>query len=143
MSEQQLIPVKKGRPTKYSKSIVKDILDKLSRGISIRDAVKECGITWQSWRNWILKDDTGKLKDAYVRSKELGIEYVIGDIDKRIESALDEDKISMAKCKLLEVYSKQMQWKAGKLAPKMYGTEKQTLSITSDDDKKIEISWQS
>jgi len=143
MSEQQLIPIKKGRPTKYSKSIVKDILDKLSRGISIRDAVKECGITWQSWRNWILKDDTGKLKDAYVRSKELGIEYVIGDIDKRIESALDEDKISMAKCKLLEVYSKQMQWKAGKLAPKMYGTEKQTLSITSDDDKKIEISWQS
>ena len=143
MSEQQIIPVKKGRPTKYSKSIVKDILDKLSRGISIRDAVKECGITWQSWRNWILKDDTGKLKDAYVRSKELGIEYVIGDIDKRIESALDEDKISMAKCKLLEVYSKQMQWKAMKLAPKYYGTEKQTLSITDSDDKKIEISWQS
>ena len=143
MSEQQLIPVKKGRPTKYSKSIVKDILDKLSRGISIRDAVKECNITWQSWRNWMLKDDTGKLKDSYVRAKELGIEYIIGDIDKRIENALDEDKISMAKCKLLEVYSKQMQWKAGKLAPKMYGTEKQTLSITSDDDKKIEISWQS
>ena len=143
MSEQQIIPVKKGRPTKYSKSIVKDILDKLSRGISIRDAVKECNITWQSWRNWMLKDDTGKLKDSYVRAKELGIEYIIGDIDKRIENALDEDKISMAKCKLLEVYSKQMQWKAGKLAPKMYGTEKQTLSITSDDDKKIEISWQS
>ena len=143
MSEQQLIPVKKGRPTKYSKTIVKDILDRLSRGISIRDAVKECNITWQSWRNWMLKDDTGKLKDSYVRAKELGIEYIIGDIDKRIENALDEDKISMAKCKLLEVYSKQMQWKAGKLAPKMYGTEKQTLSITSDDDKKIEISWQS
>ena len=143
MSTQQLIPVKKGRPTKYSKSIVKDILDRLSRGISIRDAVKECNITWQSWRNWMLKDDTGKLKDAYVRSKELGIEYVIGDIDKRIENALDKPKISMSEVKLLEVYSKNMQWKAGKLAPKMYGTEKQTLSITSDDDKKIEISWQS
>ena len=142
MPEQQIIPVKKGRPTKYSKSIVKEILDKLSRGISIRDAVKECGITWQSWRNWILKDD--KLKDAYVRSKELGIEYVIGDIDKRIENALDKQKISMSEGKLLEVYSKNMQWKAGKLSPKQYGTEKQqTLSITSDDDKKIEISWQS
>ena len=140
-NQQQIVSVKKGRPTKYSKSIVKDILDKLSRGISIRDAVKECGITWQSWRNWILKDD--KLKDAYVRSKELGIEYVIGDIDKRIENALDKQKISMSEVKLLEVYSKNMQWKAGKLAPKYYGTEKQTLSITSDDDKKIEISWQS
>ena len=143
MSEQQLIPVKKGRPTKYSKTIVKDILDRLSRGISIRDAVKECNITWQSWRNWMLKDDTGKLKDSYVRAKELGIEYIIGDIDKRIENALDKQKISMSEVKLLEVYSKNMQWKAGKLAPKMYGTEKQTLSITSDDDKKIEISWQS
>ena len=141
MSTQQLIPVKKGRPTKYSKSICRDILDKLSRGISIRDAVKECGITWQSWRNWILKDE--KLKDAYVRSKELGIEYVIGDIDKRIENALDKQKISMSEVKLLEVYSKNMQWKAGKLAPKYYGTEKQTLSITDSDDKKIEISWQS
>ena len=142
MPNQQIIPVKKGRPTKYSKSIVKDILVKLSRGISIRDAVKECGITWQSWRNWILKDE--KLKDAYVRSKELGIEYVIGDIDKRIENALDKQKISMSEVKLLEVYSKNMQWKAGKLSPKQYGTEKQqTLSITSDDDKKIEISWQS
>ena len=141
-NQQQIVSVKKGRPTKYSKSIVKDILDKLSRGISIRDAVKECGITWQSWRNWILKDE--KLKDAYVRSKELGIEYVIGDIDKRIENALDKQKISMSEVKLLEVYSKNMQWKAGKLSPKQYGTEKQqTLSITDSDDKKIEISWQS
>jgi len=144
MPEQQLIPVKKGRPTKYSKSIVKDILDRLSRGISIRDAVKECGITWQSWRNWMLKDDTGKLKDSYVRAKELGIEYIIGDIDKRIENALDKEKVTMSECKLLEVYSKQMQWKAGKLSPKQYGTEKQqTLSIIDSDDKKIEISWQS
>ena len=141
MSNQQIIPVKKGRPTKNSKSIVKEILDKLSRGISIRDAVKECGITWQSWRNWILKDE--KLKDAYVRSKELGIEYVIGDIDKRIENALDKQKISMSEVKLLEVYSKNMQWKAGKLAPKYYGTDRQTLSITDKDEKKIEISWQS
>ena len=140
--QQQIIPVKKGRPTKYSKSIVKEILDKLSRGISIRDAVKECGITWQSWRNWILKDE--KLREGYIKAKELGIEYVIGDIDKRIENALDKQKISMSEVKLLEVYSKNMQWKAGKLSPKQYGTEKQqTLSITDSDDKKIEISWQS
>lgn len=150
MSNQQIIldgqpynPIKKGRPTKYTKTLVKDIIDKLSRGISIRDAVKECGITWACWRNWILKDE--KLKDAYVRAKELGIEYIMGDLDKRIENALDKHKISMSEVKLLEIYSKNMQWKAGKLAPKFYGTEKQnqTLSITGNDDKKIEISWQS
>lgn len=49
----------------------------------------------------------------------------------------------MAEVKLLEIYSKNIQWQAGKLAPKQYGTEKQTLSITDADDKKIEISWAS
>jgi len=132
----------KGRPTKYNKTLVKEILEQLSKGISIRDATKNCGITWSSWRNWILKDE--QLKEAYAKSKEIGIEYIISDMDKRIESALDKPKISMSEVKLLEIYSKNLQWKAGKLSPKQYGTEKQqTLSITDKDDKKIEIRWQS
>ena len=132
----------RGRPSKYNKTLVKEILDQLSRGISIRDATKNCGITWTSWRNWILKDE--QLKEAYAKSKEIGIEYIISDMDKRIESALDKPKISMSEVKLLEIYSKNLQWKAGKLSPKQYGTEKQqTLSITDKDDNKIEISWQS
>ncbi|ANS04620.1 hypothetical protein [uncultured Mediterranean phage] len=130
----------RGRPTKYNKTLVKEILDQLSRGISIRDATKTCGITWTSWRNWILKDE--QLREAYAKSKEIGIEYIISDMDKRIESALDKDRISMSEVKLLEIYSKNLQWKAGKLSPKQYGTEKQqTLSIIDKDDKKIEISW--
>ena len=130
----------RGRPSKYNKTLVKEILDQLSRGISIRDATKNCGITWTSWRNWILKDE--QLKEAYAKSKEIGIEYIISDMDKRIESALDKPKISMSEVKLLEIYSKNLQWKAGKLSPKQYGTEKQqTLSITDKDDMKIVISW--
>ena len=38
---------------------------------------------------------------------------------------------------------KNVQWQASKLSSKKYGTEKQTLSITDADDKKIEISWAS
>ena len=130
----------KGRPTKYNKTLVKEILEQLSKGISIRDATKKSGITWSSWRNWILKDE--KLREAYAQAKEIGIEYIIHDADERIESALNREKISMSEVKLLEVYSKNLQWKASKLSAKQYGTEKQqTLSITDKDDKKIEISW--
>ena len=87
------------------------------------------------------KDD--KLRDAYYKSKEAGIEMLISKVDEKIENALDKKNIPMAEVKLLEIYSKNIQWQAGKLAPKQYGTEKQTLSITDADDKKIEISWAS
>jgi hypothetical protein len=101
----------------------------------------QSGITYPSWRAWMDKDD--KLRDAYYKAKEAGIEMIISSVDEKIENALEKKNIPMAEVKLLEIYSKNMQWKASKLSPKQYGTEKQTLSITSEDDKKIEISWAS
>jgi len=135
------VTVKKGRPSKYSKTIVKDVLTLLSQGIGIKHATMQSGITYPSWRAWMDKDD--KLRDAYYKAKEAGIEMIISSVDEKIENALEKKNIPMAEVKLLEIYSKNMQWKASKLSPKQYGTEKQTLSITSEDDKKIEISWAS
>ena len=135
------VTVKKGRPSKYSKTIVKDVLTLLSQGIGIKHATMQSGITYPSWRTWMDKDE--KLRDAYYKAKEAGIEMIISSVDEKIENALDKKNIPMAEVKLLEIYSKNMQWKASKLSPKQYGTEKQTLSITDADDKKIEISWAS
>jgi len=137
------VTVKKGRPSKYSKSIVKDVLEKLSQGIGIKHAAMQCGITWTTWRTWMDKDKTNALRDAYIKSKEYGIEFLISEMDERMEKALDKKNISMSECKLIETYTKLQMWKASKLSPKYYGTEKQTLSITDADDKKIEISWAS
>jgi len=135
------VTVKKGRPSKYSKTVVKDVLTLLSQGIGIKHATMQSGITYPSWRTWMDKDE--KLRDAYYKAKEAGIEMIISSVDEKIENALEKKNIPMAEVKLLEIYSKNMQWKASKLSPKQYGTEKQTLSITSEDDKKIEISWAS
>ena len=135
------VTVKKGRPSKYSKTLCREVLTLLSQGIGIKHATTQCGITYPSWRAWMDKDD--KLRDAYYKAKEAGIEMLISKVDEKIENALDKKNIPMAEVKLLEIYSKNIQWQAGKLAPKQYGTEKQTLSITSEDDKKIEISWAS
>ena len=135
------VTVKKGRPSKYSKTIVKDVLTLLSQGIGIKHATMQSGITYPSWRAWMDKDD--KLRDAYYKAKEAGIEMLISKVDEKLEDALQLKDIPMSRVKLLEIYSKSIMWQASKLAPKQYGTEKQTLSITSEDDKKIEISWAS
>ena len=131
----------RGRKSKYSKTLCREVLTLLSEGMGIKHATAKCGVSYPSWRAWVDKDD--KLKEAYYKSKEAGIEMIISSVDEKIETALEKKNIPMAEVKLLEIYSKNMQWKASKLSPKHYGTEKQTLSITSEDDKKIEISWAS
>lgn len=136
------IVVKKGRPSKYSRTLCREVLTLLSQGIGIKHATTQCGITYPSWRTWMDKDD--KLRDAYYKAKEAGIEMLISGVDEKLEDALQLKDIPMSRVKLLEIYSKSIMWQASKLSPKYYGTEKQNkLSITDADDKKIEISWAS
>ena len=138
------LPVKtetRGRKSKYSKTLCREVLTLLSQGIGIKHATTQCGITYPSWRAWMDKDD--KLRDAYYKAKEAGIEMLISKVDEKLEDALQLKDIPMSRVKLLEIYSKSIMWQASKLSPKYYGTEKQTLSITDADDKKIEISWAS
>jgi hypothetical protein len=136
------LPVKKGRPSKYSKTLCRDVLTLLSEGMGIKHATAKCGITYPSWRTWMDKDE--KLREAYYKSKEAGIEMLISGVDEKLEDALQLKDIPMSRVKLLEIYSKSIMWQASKLAPKQYGTEKQNkLSIIDADDKKIEISWAS
>ena len=135
------LPIKKGRPSKYSKTLCRNVLTLLSEGMGIKHATTKCGITYPSWRTWMDKDE--KLREAYYKAKEDGIEMLLSAVDEKIETALLKDRIPMSEVKLLEIYSKNVQWMATKLSSKKYGTEKQVLSITDADDKKIEISWAS
>ena len=136
------IVVKKGRPSKYSRTLCREVLTLLSEGMGIKHATTQCGITYPSWRTWMDKDE--KLRDSYYKAKEAGIEMLISGVDEKLEDALQLKDIPMSRVKLLEIYSKSIMWQASKLSPKYYGTEKQNkLSITDADDKKIEISWAS
>ena len=101
------LPVKKGRPSKYSKTLCRDVLTLLSEGMGIKHATAKCGVSYPSWRTWMDKDD--KLKEAYYKSKEAGIEMIISSVDEKIETALEKKNIPMAEVKLLEIYSKNMQ----------------------------------
>jgi len=131
----------RGRKSKYSKTLCREVLTLLSEGMGIKHATAKCGITYPSWRTWMDKDE--KLRDSYYKAKEDGIEMLLSGVDEKIETALLKDRIPMSEVKLLEIYSKNVQWQASKLSSKKYGTEKQVLSITDADDRKIEISWAS
>ena len=142
------IVVKKGRPSKYSRTLCREVLTLLSEGMGIKHATAKCGITYPSWRTWMDKDDKIidgiTLREAYYKSKEAGIEMLISGVDEKLEDALQLKDIPMSRVKLLEIYSKSIMWQASKLSPKYYGTEKQNkLCITDADDKKIVISWAS
>ena len=66
------VTVKKGRPSKYSKTLCREVLTLLSQGIGIKHATTQCGITYPSWRAWMDKDD--KLRDeSYVWSGSFSV----------------------------------------------------------------------
>ena len=131
-----------GRPTKYSKTIVRNILELLSKGISIRSALKKEGITWRTWRIWM---DKYELRNAYVQAKQDGIDYTISDVESLARETVDKaakKEIDLATVKAVDNYIRHKQWSASKLAPKTFGTDKQQVSITGSDGQKLEIEWQ-
>ena len=148
MENSQLVKTKQsgtskiGRPTKYSKTIVRNILELLSKGVSIRSALKQEGITWRTWRLWM---DKYELRNAYVQAKQDGIDYTISETEEvarnTIEKAANKE-IDIATVKSVDIWVKHKQWVASKLAPKTFGTDKQQVSITGSDGQKLEIEWQ-
>ena len=70
---------KLGRPSKYSTTIVKNILNRLARGEAIRNVVKDEGIDWETWRQWLIKKPG--LANEYARAKQDGVEWSMSDLE--------------------------------------------------------------
>ncbi len=134
---------KMGRPTKYSKTITKNILERLAHGESIRSAVTSEGITWPTWRLWMQKDE--ELRNKYAQAKQDGIDYTVDEVEVVTRDAIDKafnKKMDVAGIKAIDVWAKHKQWKASKLAPKVYGSDKQQLSLTNSNGQTLSIEWE-
>ena len=75
---------KTGRPSKYSKSIIKNILERLAKGESIRAVIKEENISWNTFRKWMNDDE--QLRKDYETAKSDGIQFTIDDIEQLCKS---------------------------------------------------------
>ena len=134
--------IKKGRPTKYSKTLIKKILERLAKGEPIRNAVVDEGISWATFRNWLLTKDG--LRQQYALAKQDGIEWSIVDVETiamQTVSRSREKKADISEVKAVSELIKHRQWKAQKLFPKVYGDK--TQMEVSGGDKAIEIKWES
>ena len=127
------------RPSKYKQSILSDLFEMLARGQTIRECCKELDVSWTTLRQWINKDE--KLNKQYLQAKHDSVLYTIEDLDTLLEQAKKHHKLNMTKVKLLEIIQKNVHYKAGKLAPKIYGTEKQTMTIQDQKDNEFKMEW--
>jgi hypothetical protein len=132
---------KLGRPSKYSSTIVKNILNRLALGEAIRSAVKEEGIDWETWRQW-LKKKPG-LAEEYALAKMDGIEWSMSDLEtlamQTIKRARDKQS-DLNEVKAVDTLIRHKQWKAQKLFPKVYG-DRQQLEIGNSNGKPFEVGW--
>ena len=133
---------KLGRPSKYSSTLVKNILNRLALGESIRSACKEENIDWETWRNW-LKNKPGLAHD-YADAKHHGIEWSMADLEtlafQTLKRARDKQS-DMNEVKAVDTLIKHKQGKAQKLSPRVYG-DKTQLDIANADGKPFEIAWE-
>ena len=137
---------KTGRPSKYSDELIDKILNDLAHGISIKKALKNHGVWWESFRQWLNKDPN--LRKRYTDAKADGIEWMMAETEelssKALEEAKDENKAGRTNrdfVNMMRHYINLQTFRASKLAPRVYGNKDQ-LEISGIDGGEIKVSFE-
>ena len=133
-----------GRKTKYNKKLAEKICNELSLGKSIREVLNSSSEypCWQTLRTWINKYED--FKDAYVKAKQDGIEYILANCDKLLDDALEDskhkDKTDLGKTHLIKAALDYGKWKAERINPHTYGKKNELNAKIGD--QLFQIKWQ-
>ena len=129
---------------KYSKKIVDTIITSIMSGKTIKTALKELDISFQTWSNWIGKDS--ELLNRYHQSKISALDYELSTIKEELnqlcKDSIDPKGVSMARVNAMKLKQGQVQYELSKLMPKQYGTTQQ-ISLNNADNEPLVISWKS
>ena len=129
---------------KYSKKIVDSIITSILTGKTIKTALKELDISFQTWSNWIAKDS--ELLNRYHQSKISALDYELSTIKEELnqlcKDSIDPKGVSMARVNAMKLKQGQVQYELSKLMPKTYGTTQQ-ISLNNADNEPLIISWKS
>lgn len=139
---------KMGRPTIYSEAIIALILNDLAHGVSIKKALANNGVWWESFRQWLNNPDYPKLRQLYTEAKADGIEWMMAETTEMSEQALAESQKENKAGRTNRDYVNMMrhhinlqQFRASKLAPRVYGNKDQ-LEISGVDGGDIKVSFE-
>ena len=129
---------------KYSKKIVDTIITSIMSGKTIKTALKDLDISFQTWCNWIGKDS--ELLNRYHQSKISALDYELSTIKEELnqlcKDSIDPKGVSMARVNAMKLKQGQVQYELSKLMPKTYGTTQQ-ISLNNADNEPLVISWKS
>jgi hypothetical protein len=134
----------KGRPPKFnaSRNAVKRILEALARGQSIRRAIKEEDISWNTFRKWMFEKP--ELREQYEQAKSDGILYTLDQVEEEIRELVvkaNDKTANLNSIKAMDILVKHKQFLASKLSPKTFGTDKQQISMSNAKGEKFSIEW--
>ena len=137
------IKTKKGARGKYKGSLVKKILEEVSLGEAITKICKNNNISWNTWNAWCKKDPS--LDEEFQKAKERSIYYTIDSVETLTRDAIDKARkgeYNMTTIRALDIHVRHKQFMAQKMgAKKIFGSDKEKLTLTSSQGQKLEIEW--
>ena len=135
-----------GRPSIKTDELINKIMNDLAHGVSIKKALKNNGVHWESFRQWLGKDSD--LRKRYTESKADGIEWMMAETEELSAKALEESKEENKAGRTNRDYVNMMRhhinlqtFRASKLAPRVYGNKDQ-LEISGVDGGEIKVSFE-
>ena len=132
-----------GRKKKLTEKLFDKLLNLIADGLTIREVFSrdDVDFTWQSFRNYVLMS-------RYIKAKELAVDLRLSELeDKRkeleikIESGELDAKAAQNLVNLYKIIVASSQWSASKLNAKRYGKSAEVLSINSEKNQPLTISW--
>ena len=136
--------------TKYSKTVISEILSELAQGKSIRSCLSPINKLperpcWDTFRTWMR--DTSKypnLRAEYENAKTDGIEYLLSDaqdlLNESIANSKLVDKTDLGKTHLIKAFVDLSKWKSERIAPKYYA-KRDATTLNFDKNTPLVVKW--
>jgi len=136
------VPKRANRPSQYKSSIMQKLFELIAEGKTTREVVKELDVSWPTLRKW-LEDKT--YYQQYLKARSDSVLFTVDDLDNILKEAhknARDKKLTMTEVKLIELIQKNYHHKNSKLQNHIWGSERQTMSISDTKGNEFKVEWE-
>ena len=136
------VPKRANRPAFYKSSIMTRLFELVAEGKTTRQCVKELDVSWPTLRKWLNEKNYQSLyrvaQSDQVTLNHENLDKILDDAYKKAQ----EKKLTLTEVKLIELIQKNYHHKNSKLQNHIWGSEKQTMSISDTKGNEFKVEWQ-